>query len=175
MLDVFSCSGGFSVAAAAGGAVEVHSTDLAAEALNTARRNFAHNRTIPEVAACRHLTTVGDAFEVLERFAAGRRRFDVVIIDPPSFAQRRINVAGGLRAYGRLARLGAGLLEPGGLLVQSSCSSRIPAEEFFPTVLDHALTAGVRLQELERTGHAVDHPIGFPEGSYLKTLFARRR
>jgi 23S rRNA (cytosine1962-C5)-methyltransferase len=175
VLDMFACSGGFSLAAAAGGAISVHSVDLAADALTTARRNMEHNRGIAAVAACSHRTTTGDAFEVMERLVAAGETYDLVIVDPPSFAQRQSSVAGALRAYGRLTRLGVALTERGGVYVQSSCSSRVTAEEFFPGIIEHANVAGVRLQELERTGHAVDHPIGFPEGAYLKTLFARRR
>ena len=101
------------------------------------------------------------------------RRFDVVVVDPPSFAARRSSVPAALRAYGRLTAHALALLEPGGLLVQASCSSRVSADEFVDTVFTAARDAGHRLTIVARTGHPLDHPIGFPEGAYLKALFAR--
>jgi 23S rRNA (cytosine1962-C5)-methyltransferase len=65
------------------------------------------------------------------------------------------------------------LLQPGGLLVQASCSSRVPADDFVDTVFMATRSAGHHLTVVARTGHPIDHPIGFPEGAYLKALFAR--
>ncbi|MCA9918529.1 MAG: hypothetical protein KC445_11290 [Anaerolineales bacterium] len=100
------------------------------------------------------------------------RRFEMVIIDPPAFAKRQDEVERALTAYGRLVRLGLKLLRPGGVLVMASCSSRVSAEQFFELVHKTALGVKRPLQEIERTGHALDHPLGFPEGAYLKCLFA---
>ncbi len=175
VLDVFACTGGFSLAAAAGGAVSVHSVDLSAAALETAERLFALNRGREAVAACEHATTVGDAFAVLELLARRSTTYDLVVIDPPSFATRQSHTAAGLHAYARLTRLGLAVLRPGGLLVQSSCSSRIAADDFFHTVHRAAADVSRPLRELERTGQPVDHPVGFAQGAYLKTLFARAR
>jgi len=171
VLDVFASTGGFSVAAAAGGARSVHLVDQSAPALSAAERNLAHNRRLREVRECTIRTTVGDAFDVLA--ALGRRaqrdsdRFDIVILDPPSFASNQAQVDRALRAYAKLTRLGIALLRPGGVLVQASCSSRVAADQFFDTVLGVA-----NLHEIRRTGHPVDHPVGFPQGAYLKALFA---
>jgi 23S rRNA (cytosine1962-C5)-methyltransferase len=173
VLDVFSCTGGFSLHAAAGGARSVHSVDAAAGALATGRRNLALNGHLPEVGACRHDSTTGDAFEVLGRLAHDGVRFDVVVIDPPSFAARRSSVDRALHAYGRLTDLGLAVVRPGGLLLQASCSSRIDEATFVELVRRRAAAARVGLDELHRTGHPVDHPVGFPEGAYLKALFAR--
>jgi 23S rRNA (cytosine1962-C5)-methyltransferase len=173
VLDVFSCTGGFSLPAAAGGARSVHSVDAAAGALATGRRNLALNGHLPEVGACRHDSTTGDAFEVLGRLAHDGVRFDVVVIDPPSFAARRSSVDRALHAYGRLTDLGLAVVRPGGLLLQASCSSRIDEATFVELVRRRAAAARVGLDELHRTGHPVDHPVGFPEGAYLKALFAR--
>jgi 23S rRNA (cytosine1962-C5)-methyltransferase len=175
VLDVFCCTGGFTVASAAGGATLVHSVDQSTAALATTRRNLAANGDVPRVAACTHRQTAGDAFEVLERLAASADRYDVVVIDPPSFAPRQANVPAALRAYGRLTDLGLALLEGGGLLVQASCSARVSSAEFLSVVRNRAGRAGVALDELAVTGHPLDHPIGFPQGAYLKALFARRR
>ena len=171
VLDVFCCTGGFSVYAAAGGATSVHSVDLAPGAIATTRRNMAHNRDRREVAACRHHTTTGDAFTVLADLADRGARFDVVVIDPPSFASKQADVARACRAYARLTRLGLAVVGPDGVLVQSSCSSRVGADLFAETVLDAAASSGRRVRELDRTGHAADHPVGFAEAAYLDTLF----
>ena len=173
VLDVFSCTGGFSVHAAAGGATSVTSVDIARHAIDAAIRNMAHNLGDPGVAACVHHTSVGDAFEVMARLADDGRTFGVVVIDPPSFAQKQVNADGALRAYGRLTAAGLRLVEPGGLLVQASCSSRVSADDFFDTVTRAADAQGARLTEVARTTHGVDHPVTFREGAYLKALFAR--
>jgi 23S rRNA (cytosine1962-C5)-methyltransferase len=173
VLDVFSCTGGFSVAAAAGGATTVTMVDVSAPALAAARHNLDLNHDRAAVRACRVHTIAGDAFDVMARLAGERARFDLVVVDPPSFAANRASVGRALRAYERLAELAAELVQPGGVLVQASCSSRVDQASFTEAVHAGARRAGARLAELARTGHAVDHPIGFPQGAYLKALFAR--
>jgi 23S rRNA (cytosine1962-C5)-methyltransferase len=118
-------------------------------------------------------TSTGDAFVEMERLRRREQRFDLIVIDPPSFAQREVDVPNAVRAYARLTKAAVGLVEGGGSLVQSSCSSRVTADEFFTTVHEAAASAGVELLEIRRTGHPVDHPIGFEHGAYLKTLYAR--
>lgn len=173
VLDVFACTGGFSLSAAAGGARSVRSVDLSARALAAARANFTHNHHRPAVRRCRFETTVGDAFAVLAELGACGARFDVVVVDPPSFAHTQAGALGALRAYRRLTDLAVRLVEDGGLLVQASCSSRVSADDFFAEVLAGAAGAGCRLERIRHTGHAVDHPVGFQHGAYLKALFAR--
>ncbi|HVF24528.1 MAG TPA: class I SAM-dependent rRNA methyltransferase [Anaerolineales bacterium] len=167
VLNVFAYTGGFSVYAARGGAKEVVSVDVSAPALEAAVRNMAHNKlTVP------HETIAEDAFEVLAHMALQKRLFDLVIIDPPMFAQSEKQIASALSAYRKLTRLGLSVLRKGGTLVQASCSSRVDANTFFETIHQSAKEAGRRLTELERTGHPLDHPISFKEGAYLKCLFA---
>ncbi|HET89212.1 MAG TPA: class I SAM-dependent rRNA methyltransferase [Chloroflexi bacterium] len=173
VLDVFAYSGPFSLYAARGAARSVVSLDGSRPALEAARRNFALNRAIPAVAAARHELVAEDAFQALERMGRAGRRFDLVIVDPPAFARNRAQVSGALAAYERLTRLAVGVLRTGGVLVQASCSSRVGADEFFAAVHRAAREAGRPLQEIERTGHPLDHPVGFKEGAYLKCLFAR--
>ncbi len=172
VLNVFAYTGGFSLYAARGGAKEVVSLDISQPALANAMRNFKLNRAHEAVAAAEHELLVGDAFLTMKQLIANRRRFEMVIIDPPAFAKRQDEVERAVSAYGRLVRLGLHLLRPDGILVMASCSSRVGAEEFFELVHKTALSAGRPLQEIERTGHALDHPITFPEGAYLKCLFA---
>jgi 23S rRNA (cytosine1962-C5)-methyltransferase len=171
-LDVFAYTGGFSVYAARGGAREATSLDASRPALEAAVRNFALNQDDPGVAFCAHEMLVEDAFEALTRLEQEGRRFDLVIVDPPTFAKNRDEVTGALRAYGRLTRLALGVLEPGGTLVQASCSSRVSEEQFFEAVNRAATRAGRPLREIERTDHSLDHPVSFKEGAYLKCLFA---
>lgn len=173
VLDVFSCTGGFSVHAAAGGARSVHTVDISGPAIDTAVANMGRNRDRPEVARCEHTTEVGDAFRVLERHAAADRRWDVVVIDPPSFAPRQEAVGRALKAYARLTALGLQVTRRGGLLVQSSCSSRVDADTFHRQLRDVARKAGHGLAEVARTTHPLDHPATFPEAWYLKTAFVR--
>ena len=172
VLNVFAYTGGFSVYAARGGARSVVSVDVSAAALEAAARNMAHNAHIPAVAAAAHEMVADDAFEVLARLGEACRHFDLVIIDPPAFAQKQDQVVQALSAYGRLTRLGLGVLRPGGTLVQASCSSRVDAEAFFEAIHHAAMQVGRPLREIERTGHPLDHPVAFKEGVYLKCLFA---
>ncbi len=173
VLDVFAATGGFSVHAAAGGAERVVSIDSSRPTLEAARRNMALNLDRDAVAACRHELLVGDAFDEMARLARSSERFDIVVVDPPSFARRQSQVRGALNAYQRLADLAVPLVATGGVLVQASCSSRVPPDEFYEAV-DDALAASGRHAHLEeRHGHDVDHPVTFPEGEYLKAGFWR--
>jgi 23S rRNA (cytosine1962-C5)-methyltransferase len=172
VLNVFAYTGGFSVYAARGGAKQVTSVDISAPALQAAIRNFSHNQHIPSLKSATHEIIAEDAFEVLARMASQTKLFDLVIIDPPMFAQNQSQIEAGLSAYRKLTRLGLGVLRPGGTLVQASCSSRINAETFFDAIHQSARESNRRLTEIERTGHALDHPIGFEEGAYLKCLYA---
>ena len=173
VLDVFASTGGFTVHAAAGGAASVTAVDISAPTLAAAERNLALNRHLPEVAACATRTVVADAFREMDRLQRSRTKFDVVVVDPPSFAMRQTDVERATGAYAKLTELAVGLLRPDGLLVQCSCSSRVSAEIFHATVARAAARARRPLDELRRTGHAIDHPVAYPEGAYLKAVFAR--
>lgn len=174
VLDVFSCTGGFTVHAAAGGATEVTSVDSSAHATDATRCHLKLNAPAnAKVAAARWHPRHGDAFEVLEEFGARQRRFDLVVIDPPSFAARRRDVGAALHAYGRLCSLGLTVLRTGGTLVQASCSSQVSPDDLTRTLHDAATASGVRLRSTEHTGHGIDHPVNFAQGAYLSALFAR--
>ena len=173
VLDVFAYNGGFSLYAARGGAVSVTSLDVSEPALNMARHHFELNREIREVVAAQHHLRLGDAFSTLADMALSGQQFDLVNIDPPSFAKSQDEIPRALHAYSRLVALGLAVLSPQGLFVISSCSSRIAADQFFSLVHQTAQQEGRPLRELARTGHALDHPISFPEGAYLKCLFAQ--
>jgi 23S rRNA (cytosine1962-C5)-methyltransferase len=167
VLNLFAYTGGFSLYAARGGARQVVSLDLSELALTMAVHNFDLNqiRTPHELLA-------GDAFQLMAELAANDRQFDMVIIDPPSFAKKQSEVTGALAAYGRLVISGLKLLQSGGTLVMASCSSRVDGTSFFNLVHETAREVGRPLREIERSGHPLDHPVGFREGAYLKCLFA---
>ncbi|MCB9460203.1 MAG: class I SAM-dependent methyltransferase [Anaerolineaceae bacterium] len=170
VLDVFAYAGPFSVHAAAGGARSVTSIDVSAPALEAAKANMARN---PKAAQVPHEIIMADAFDALHDLAQQGRQFSMVIVDPPSFAKSQAEIEGALRAYANLTRLALAVLAPAGVLVMASCSSRVSTDDFYSTVHRAANDIGRPLQEIERTGHALDHPIGFPEGAYLKCLFAQ--
>jgi 23S rRNA (cytosine1962-C5)-methyltransferase len=166
VLNLFGYTGGFSVYAAAGGASETVTVDVAAPAVAAARRNFARNGLPLE----RARFVAGDAFAFLEQAAAAGERFDLVISDPPSFASSRRALPTGLRAYRRLHRLAAAVTAPGGILCAASCSSHVDRKSFLATIEAGARDAGRRFTLRELRGAAADHPVTlqFPEGDYLK-------
>ena len=168
VLDVFSYAGGFAAHALVGGAREVTALDVSRQALELARENARLNLAEPPLR-----TIAGDAFVELEALGRTGRRFDVVVVDPPSFAKRAREVAGALRAYRRLTRLAVPLVAPGGLLLLASCSARVAAEDFYALQAEELRRSGRRFTEVDQTGHDVDHPVGFAEGAYLKTWYVR--
>ena len=99
----------------------------------------------------------------------------MIVLDPPSFAKRKTEREGAVRAYGRLAKLGAEHLARGGILVTCSCSAHVAAEEFFAAVRQSTRLTGRDFDELQTTGHAPDHPATFKEAQYLKAIYLRER
>lgn len=168
MLDVFSYAGGFSVHALARGATEVTSLDISAQAQEVAKQNAALNTF-----SGTHTAMVGDAFKLLSELADQNRTFDIVVIDPPSFAKSKVEVERALHSYQKLAILGAKLVNKSGLLVLASCSSRVSADQFFKLTEESIGKVVPAYTVLETTQHDVDHPIGFPEGAYLKCIYFR--
>ncbi len=174
VLDVFTCTGGFGLHTAAGGARSVHLVDQSRRAVETARHNRTLNLERPAVAACAYTRDVGDAFAVMAALAQAGRTFDLVVVDPQSFAQSQAQVPGALRAYRRLTALALDLVRPGGRLFQASCSSRVSIEDFAAAVYGEAAAKRVPVTEVARTAHPLDHPIGFAHGAYLKALLLQR-
>lgn len=169
VLNAFSFSGGFSLYAARGGARSVTDLDLSVHALESANRNFQRNQSDPAVARCLHETIQADTFEWLQDNPA--RKFDLVILDPPSLARRESERPGAIHAYGRLAALGIQALNRGGILLAASCSAHVTAEEFFEVVRQTAVQSGRKFAELQTTRHAPDHPVKFKEAEYLKAIY----
>ncbi|MDB5079196.1 MAG: rlmI [Chloroflexi bacterium] len=171
VLNCFSYTGAFSVYALRGGARQVTSCDIAVQATAAATENFRINGFDPDD----HEFLSEDCFELLTRFGKEGRRFDLVILDPPSFAHSKKNVYSALRGYTRLNQLALNLLSPGGLLASASCTSYVSPEMFRDMLATAASTQGKRLQILHDAGQPLDHPVPahFLEGRYLKFMLCR--
>lgn len=168
VLDVFSYSGGFSVHALANEATEVTSLDISAQAIEAAKANGKLN-TYSGI----HKTIVGDAFVELKNLIRMKEKFDVVVIDPPSFAKRQTEVDLAKKKYAQLADLGSQLVAKSGLLVLASCSSRVSSKSFFDINIHVLSQQSKQFEVIETTLHDVDHPVTFPEGAYLKCGYYR--
>ncbi|MBK9710742.1 MAG: class I SAM-dependent rRNA methyltransferase [Kouleothrix sp.] len=171
VLNCFAYTGAFSLYALRGGAGAVVSADIGKGLAAAAAANVALNG----LDAARHEFVTGDCFELLERYAGEGRRFDLVILDPPSFAKSRQNRYAALRAYTRLNALALRCVAPGGLLASASCTSQVGPEEFKQMLAAAGALAGRRLQIVHEAGQPLDHPVPahFPEGRYLKFVAAR--
>lgn len=171
VLNCFSYTGAFSVYALRGGAKQVVSCDIAVQATAAATENFRINGFDPD----EHEFLSEDCFELLTRFGKEKRRFDLIILDPPSFAHAKKNVYSALRGYTRLNQLALNLLEPGGILASASCTSYVSPEMFRDMLATAAANQGKRLQILHDAGQPLDHPVPahFLEGRYLKFMLGR--
>ncbi|HEY2744137.1 MAG TPA: class I SAM-dependent rRNA methyltransferase [Polyangia bacterium] len=171
VVNLFGYTGGFSVHAALAGARRVTTVDVAAPALADARANFALNGVDP----ARHAFDAEDAFAWLDRAARERRRYGVVISDPPSFAPSEKALQKALTAYRDLHARALALVDEGGILAAASCSSHVTMDAFVGTLRDAADKTRRPLRILELRGQPGDHPTppAFPEGRYLKFVLAR--
>jgi 23S rRNA (cytosine1962-C5)-methyltransferase len=171
-LNLFSYTGGFSVAAALGGSTHVVSSDLDKDALALARETFRLNGLDP----ADHAFAQGDAFDLLALYKRQGRRFDLVVCDPPAFAKSQKAVEWALAGYASLNRAALQVLSPGGLLVTCSCSARVSAEQFTEAVKEAAFKLRIELSLVTETRQPPDHPVSlqFREGRYLKALVLRR-
>lgn len=170
VLDLFAHVGGFGLAALAAGAESALAVDGSQPALDLALRGAEASGV-----ADRFATRRGDAFDTLAELATEGTRFGLIVCDPPAFAPARPALEAGLRAYERLARLAAPLVEPGGFLVLCSCSHAADLAKFRAASLRGVGRAGRRAQILHVGGAGPDHPVhpGLAETSYLKALFLR--
>jgi 23S rRNA (cytosine1962-C5)-methyltransferase len=167
--DLFCYTGGFGLAAAKAGAAEVVSVDLDEKALQAAGGNARRNGL-----GVKYVHR--DCFDFLrERIAAGERA-DVVIVDPAKLAAVKEEIPRALKTYHDINRLAIEALRPGGILVSCSCSGLVGEAQFLSVLGGAAKEAGRELQIFRVAGAAPDHPWGtdFPEGRYLKAVFARR-
>ncbi|MBL8046193.1 MAG: class I SAM-dependent methyltransferase [Anaerolineales bacterium] len=168
VLNCFAYTGGFGVMALKGGAAHVTQIDSSGPALELARRNCELNT----FSASQFTNTEADVFHALRQFRDSRRQFDVIVLDPPKFAESKHQVERAARGYKDINLLAFKLLRPGGVLFTFSCSGAIEPPLFQKIVADAALDAGREAQILHRLTQAADHPVAlnFPEGEYLKGL-----
>jgi 23S rRNA (cytosine1962-C5)-methyltransferase len=173
VLNCYCYSGGFSVAALAGGAAEVTAIDSSAPALTLAEGNVALNG----FDAARHRPIDADVNQTLRALLEARQRFDAIVLDPPKLAPTVTHAERAARAYKDINRLALLLLAPGGALFTFSCSGGIGAELFHKIVAGAGIDAGVDAFIHARLGAAPDHPttVAFPEGGYLKGLVLIKR
>jgi 23S rRNA (cytosine1962-C5)-methyltransferase len=166
VLNMFSYTGGFSVAAALAGASAVTSVDSSRPALELAEKNFALNGLDP----AKHEFFLADAFDYLEGMWNEGRTFDVIVLDPPAFVKSRKDITRGLKAYTRLNELALRVLAQDGISATFSCSHHVDHDAFSNMVHIAAAHAGRSARILETRGAAPDHPVSvhFPEGRYLK-------
>lgn len=169
VLNLFAYTGGFSVAAALGGAARVTSVDVAEPSLRRARDNFVLNGLDPGA----HAFTVSDVFEFLSR--GDEPAYDLVICDPPSFAKSREQLPQAKKAYVKLNARGLSRTARGGLYAAASCTSQVSPEDFRETLAEAAASARRRLQIVHEAGQPLDHPVmvQHPEGRYLKFVVGR--
>ena len=173
VLNCYCYTGGFSVAALAGGAAEVTSVDSSAPALARANAHVTLNGFDP----ARHTALDADVNQTLRDFIKQGRTFDAIVLDPPKFAPTAAHAERAARAYKDINRLAFKLLEPGGVLFTFSCSGGVGPELFHKIVAGAGMDAGVDGFILDRVGATPDHPqtICFPEGEYLKGLLLLKR
>jgi len=173
VLNVFSYTGGFSVYALAGGCRSVWEIDSSAYALKTSRDTFELNFSATKSETKEFQQIQGDAFTALRQLQDRKNSFDIVILDPPALAVKKKQKPKALATYRRLAESGARLIRPGGLLFSASCSRQVSADEFFREVFSGIQSAGKLYEEIDRTGHAGDHPVTFKEAEYLKGIYLK--
>jgi len=168
VLDVFSYLGGWGLGALRAGATEVTCVDSSAPALEGLQAAAAANGMKPALIR-------GDAFDVMEQLHAEKRRFDVVVIDPPAFIKRKKDIPKGEAAYRRLNQLAIQLLERDGVLVSCSCSYHLDPQQLLAAIQRGARHLDRFAQVVEVGGQAPDHPIhpAIPETRYLKAYFCR--
>jgi 23S rRNA (cytosine1962-C5)-methyltransferase len=172
VLDLFSYSGAFSVAALAGGAVRAVDVDSSEPALAFARdHRRANGFSVAEDDLVR-----ADVFENVRRRVSARESWDIVVCDPPAFAKKRGDLQRAARGYQDVNRLAMSLVAPGGWLLTCSCSGLLSADLFQKIVFSASVEAGRTFALVGRQGAGPDHPVSLdcPEGEYLKGFWLRR-
>jgi len=164
VLDCFCNEGGFSLNAVEGGAETVEGYDSS----ETAVAKAAVNATINHMEKVTF--GIADIFDLLKGHVAAGKRYDAVILDPPSFARSKKTIATALKGYKEINGNALRMIEPGGFLVTASCSHHVSEEAFFRTIESAARSAGRTVQLLDSAGAGPDHPVvpAMPETRYLK-------
>ena len=172
VLDGFCSTGAFGIYALAGGATRVLGVDVSGEAVAAAGENAARNGFGDGWEG-----RVGNLFPMLRELLSAGRRFDLVILDPPSFTKSREGREGAVRGYRDINRLGLSLLAPGGILATSSCTQLVDMAKWYEALRDAAADARADVHVIAKGGQSPDHPVllGVPETEYLKFAVLRVR
>lgn len=171
VLDVFSYVGGFGIHALKGNAESLTSIDISTQAMDVALENIKLNG----LKESRWTPIAADAFAALNDLIAKNEKFDIVILDPPSFAKQQSEIAMALKQYERLANIGKDLVSDHGYLILGSCSSRITLEDFRRVHQTGFRNERNNFHIIDEVLHDVDHPITFEESNYLKTIIYQKR
>lgn len=177
VLNCFSYTGGFAMAALQGGAAHVTNIDASQPALDLAAQAAGLNGFSVDDDDSAQMTNIcGDVFKLLREYRDAGKQFDVVVLDPPKFAENRNQLKKAARGYKDINLLGFKLLKPGGLLFTFSCSGLMDSSLFQKIVADAAVDAGCDAQIIRKLDQTSDHPtrLAFPEGYYLKGLVCQK-
>jgi len=168
VLDAYSYGGGFGLYAAFAGAKSVTCADSSESACDLAKKNFEINGLEGEVLR-------EDVETLFGRFRTEKRKFDIIILDPPAFAKSKKNVFSAIRKYGSLNQAAMACLPPGGILFSCSCSHHVGRKEFIKMIAEAAWALGRTAKVLEMRGQGRDHPLlaSMPETEYLKCAIVR--
>ncbi|MGL1042711.1 class I SAM-dependent methyltransferase [Vibrio vulnificus] len=168
VLNCFSYTGGFGLYALKGGAKRVINADVSQPALDTAKFNAEINEF--DISKKRAVFLNADVFKLLREYRDQGTKFDVVIMDPPKFAESKAQLNGACRGYKDINMLAMQILNPGGTLLTYSCSGLMDQVLFQKIIADAAVDAGRSVKFVERFEQAADHPTdtAYPEGFYLK-------
>ncbi|MFM7319595.1 MAG: class I SAM-dependent rRNA methyltransferase [bacterium] len=171
VLDLFCYSGGFALAAAAGGAKSVLGVDSSKQAIALAEKNRELNCISNDI--CQFQPN--DVAKALKKLREAGEQFGLVVCDPPKYARSRENLPDALKAYARLNENALAVTAPGGFLATFTCSGVVEPAMFHDALAQAALAAGRQLQVLETLGQPPDHPVSIacPEGRYLYGVIAR--
>ena len=172
VLNLFSYTGGFSVAALAGGARTSVDVDSSKSALEGARENRRRNG----FGVSDGDFVEADVFQDLRRRVAAGERWDVVVVDPPAFAKKKRDVDRAARGYKDVFRLAMALVSPGGVLLACSCSGHVSSDLFQKILFAAELDSKAAFSIFEKAGAGADHPVSLdcPETEYLKAFFMRK-
>jgi 23S rRNA (cytosine1962-C5)-methyltransferase len=171
VLNCFSYTGAFAVAALMGNCQQVISVDTSQSVLDIAKQNVALNQL--DLSKTEFIRD--DVFQLLRNYRAQGENFDMIIMDPPKFVENRTQLASACRGYKDINMLAIQLLRPGGILLSFSCSGLMPTDLFQKILADAALDAGHDIQFIKQFRQAADHPViaTYPEGLYLKGFACR--
>ena len=170
VLDAFSHTGAFALAAAFAGAREVVAAEISEDAVSMIEKNAALNKKEDTVK-----TVLADVFDLLKKYEESGETFDVIVLDPPAFTKSAKNIQKAYGGYKEINLRAMRLLRKGGILISCSCSAFFDANTFYDMLMHAAASSGRRVQILEKRGAGEDHPIllGYERSEYLKCAIAR--